>query len=174
MPACTATANGSYQSERGRPWLEPHQPLTREGHRRQVGAPPGTGCEAYVAPRRPTASAPTPAVRCSSSPPCGTQDKAGQSVSESNPSSTGSASRITRLLDALDQLVFRDPDRRAKARGWQIRTSRRYTRVYRDPRFDDLPPPCGTCGGGGRAGSSECTDCGTSGRTGSCPNRRQV
>jgi hypothetical protein len=87
-------------------------------------------------------------------------------MTESNPGSSG-ASRITRLLDALERLAFRGPDLRATARGWQVHRPSRFTRIYRDQRFESLPPPCATCDG-----LSDCPDCDGSGRLSVYPDER--
>jgi hypothetical protein len=82
---------------------------------------------------------------------------------ESNPGPGGSASRITRLLDTLDRLLFRDPDLRATAKGWQVRRTRRFEREYRDPRWD-LVVRCEACDAEGTVGAHTCPDCGGRGR----------
>ena len=85
-------------------------------------------------------------------------------MNESSPGPSGSASPITRLLDTLERLIFRDPDLRATAHGWQVRRPSRFRRVYRDPRWD-LVSPCRTCAGLGTVDSQACPDCDGSGRT---------
>lgn len=94
-------------------------------------------------------------------------------MGESSTGPTGSASRITRLLDALDRLVFCDPDLRAMSRGWQVRRPNRFRRVYRDPRWD-LVSPCPTCESRGTVGAHDCPDCDGSGRTIARPDERAV
>jgi hypothetical protein len=94
-------------------------------------------------------------------------------MEESSPAPAEPSSRITRLLDALDRLLFRDPDLRATARGWQVRRPRRFRRVYRDPRWD-LVSPCGACAGTGAAGAHDCPDCDGSGRVIARPDERAV
>ena len=94
-------------------------------------------------------------------------------MNERNPGPAGSASRITRLLETLDRLLFRDPDLRATARGWQVRRPGRFQREYRDPRWD-LVSPCATCHGSGVAGGHDCPDCEGSGRIISRPDERVV
>jgi hypothetical protein len=84
-------------------------------------------------------------------------------MNESSTGPAGSASWITRLLDRIDRAVFREPDLRATARGWQVHRTRRFEREYRDPRWD-LVSTCGTCGGHGTVGAHECQDCDGSGR----------
>jgi hypothetical protein len=70
---------------------------------------------------------------------------------------------LTLLLEAVDRRVFRDPDIDATVRGWQVRRSRRFHRIYRDPRWD-LVSVCGACGGAGSVGARTCPDCGGDGR----------
>jgi hypothetical protein len=94
-------------------------------------------------------------------------------MSESSPGPTGPPSRITRLLDALDRLLFRDPDLRATVRGWQVRRPHRFHRVYRDPRWD-LVSPCAACGGSGLVGVHGCAGCAGSGRIVERPDERAV
>jgi len=84
-------------------------------------------------------------------------------MKESNPGPAASASRITRLLDALDRLLFREPDLRATARGWTVRRTRRFEREYRDPRWDNLVR-CNECDGEGTCGAHTCPDCDGRGR----------
>jgi hypothetical protein len=84
-------------------------------------------------------------------------------VNESKPDPAGSASRITRLLNTLDDWLFRDPDLRATARGWTVRKTRRFEREYRDPRWD-LVVRCETCDGEGTVGAHPCPDCSGRGR----------
>ena len=82
---------------------------------------------------------------------------------ETRPDPARGPRRITRLLDALDRLLFRDPDLRATARGWQVRRPRRFEREYRDPRWD-LVVRCGTCDAEGTVGARTCPDCDGRGR----------
>jgi hypothetical protein len=84
-------------------------------------------------------------------------------MKERSPGPAGSASWITRLLDSLDRLIFRDPDLRATARNWEVRRPRRFEREYHDPRWN-LVSACATCGGHGTIGAHECPDCDGSGR----------
>ena len=82
---------------------------------------------------------------------------------EGNPGPAEIPRRIARLLDALDRLVFREPDLRATARGWQVRRPRRFIREYRDPRWN-LVALCAACAGTGAVGAHGCPDCGGTGR----------
>lgn len=72
------------------------------------------------------------------------------------------ASRLARLLDALDYRIFQRPDAEAIARGWQVRRSRPFTRVYRDPRWDQISA-CTDCSGSGLDGAATCSGCGGAG-----------
>lgn len=85
------------------------------------------------------------------------------SVHESNPGPSEVPRRITRLLDVLDRLIFRDPDLRATARGWTVRRPRRLEREYHDPRWDRVMR-CDGCTGEGTTGAQACQDCGGTGR----------
>lgn len=70
---------------------------------------------------------------------------------------------ITRLLEAVDQRVFRDVDAGAAAKGWQVSRPRRFHRTYRDPRWD-LVSVCAECAGNGTVGARVCPACGGDGR----------
>jgi hypothetical protein len=94
-------------------------------------------------------------------------------MEESSSAPAEPPSPITRLLDALDRLLFRDPDLEATVRGWQVRRPRRFRRVYRDPRFD-LVSPCAACGATGVVGPRDCPDCAGSGRIVERPDERAV
>lgn len=65
---------------------------------------------------------------------------------------------VGRLLDRLDRMLFRDPDERATARGWQVGRGRVFARTYRDPRFD-LLSACMECDGTGLNGVLSCPNC---------------
>lgn len=65
---------------------------------------------------------------------------------------------LGRLVEALEQRIFRETDLDAIARGWQVRRGRPFTRTYRDPRWDSISV-CPTCQGSGSIGSTLCPRC---------------
>ncbi len=65
---------------------------------------------------------------------------------------------LARLLDAIDHIVFREPDLDAVARGWEVRRGRRLTRTYRDPRWHSVTA-CPACEGSGLIGTEDCSTC---------------
>ena len=48
---------------------------------------------------------------------------------------------IAKWAAALDIWIFATDDRCATARAWQVDRSSRFTRTYRDPRWDLVGPP---------------------------------
>jgi hypothetical protein len=73
---------------------------------------------------------------------------------------TPRASVMTRIWQVVEQagrIAFSASDERARARGWDVRETGRWSRSYRDPRFDRYGPcprctgaDCGRCAGTGR------------------------
>lgn len=70
---------------------------------------------------------------------------------------------FVQLLDMIDQVAFRHIDLDATARGWQVHRNRRFSRTYRDPRWD-LVSQCPSCEGSGSSGARACERCGGAGR----------
>jgi hypothetical protein len=68
------------------------------------------------------------------------------------------ATRLGRLRDGLAQLIFREPDLDALARGWEVHRPTPLRRVYRDPRWHSIVA-CTDCQGTGLDGAHECPVC---------------
>lgn len=62
---------------------------------------------------------------------------------------------LGRFLDSVDRAAFHDPDLDATARGWQVRRERRFSRTYRDPRWDGVVTRPSSPDNGAGGGSTE-------------------
>ncbi|OLT14228.1 hypothetical protein BJF78_19710 [Pseudonocardia sp. CNS-139] len=72
-------------------------------------------------------------------------------------------------MAAVDRRAFRSDDARAADRGWQVSRPRRFTRRYRDPRWD-LVAQCPICAGEGLIGARTCPMCDGNGRVWTDPH----
>ena len=68
------------------------------------------------------------------------------------------ATRLGRLRERLAQLIFRETDLDALARGWEVHRPSTFRRVYRDPRWHSIVA-CTDCQGTGLVGAHECAVC---------------
>ena len=72
--------------------------------------------------------------------------------------------RLAGRIRALGERLFRDDDFRARRYGWDIEIRHGgLSRVYRDPRFDQLAR-CPDCSGAGNCESGPCRRCSATGR----------
>lgn len=65
---------------------------------------------------------------------------------------------FARLVEAIEHVIFREPDLDAIARGWEVQRHRRFARTYHDPRWN-LVSECPTCHGSGTVGARTCPTC---------------
>jgi hypothetical protein len=68
------------------------------------------------------------------------------------------ATRFGRLRVAIENLIFRQPDLDALARGWEVHRPSPYRRVYRDPRWHSVVV-CDSCRGTGLDAARACAVC---------------
>ena len=68
------------------------------------------------------------------------------------------ATRLSRLRVAIENLIFRDADLNALARGWEVHRPRPFRRAYRDPRWHSVVV-CGDCRGTGLQAAHACPSC---------------
>jgi hypothetical protein len=68
------------------------------------------------------------------------------------------ATRLNRLRAAVENLIFRQPDLDAVARGWEVHRPTPFRRVYRDPRWHSIVA-CADCRGTGLDGARACPVC---------------
>jgi hypothetical protein len=66
--------------------------------------------------------------------------------------------RLTRLRVAVENLIFRQPDLDAVARGWEVHRPTPFRRVYRDPRWHSIVA-CAACRGTGLDATRVCPAC---------------
>jgi hypothetical protein len=65
---------------------------------------------------------------------------------------------LSRLRVAVENVIFRQPDLDAVARGWEVHRPTPFRRVYRDPRWHSIVA-CADCLGTGLNGARACQAC---------------
>jgi hypothetical protein len=66
--------------------------------------------------------------------------------------------RLSQLRAAIENLIFRQPDLDALARGWEVHRPTPFRRSYRDPRWHSIVA-CDDCRGAGLGGARACSAC---------------